>query len=147
MFYISSTCPDCNGKGKRHTNPCPDCHGSGLQLETKELKVKVPAGFDDGMQLRYSGHGEPGTLGGPPGDLYIRIRVRQHEVIQRENEHLYMELDVSMVKRRSARISLLMASKERKQRRFQPELSPTMSSLLSVKGYRIFEVMVAAIYI
>ena len=68
-----------------------------FKLETKELKVKVPAGFDDGMQLRYSGHGEPGTLGGPPGDLYIRIRVRQHEVIQRENEHLYMELDVSMV--------------------------------------------------
>ena len=84
MFYISSTCPDCHGTGKRHTNPCPDCHGSGLQLETKELNVKVPAGFDDGMQLRYSGHGRPGTLGGPPGDLYIRIRVRPHDVIQRE---------------------------------------------------------------
>ena len=97
MFYISTTCPDCSGQGKRHSNPCGECRGSGLGLETKELNVKVPAGFDDGMQLRYSGHGEPGMLGGPPGDLYIRIRVRPHEVIQRENEQLYMELDVSMV--------------------------------------------------
>ena len=97
MFLIGTTCPDCHGAGQVHESPCRDCSGTGVVQKPRDITVKIPAGFDDGMSLRYSGHGEAGRLGGPAGDLYIYVRVNQHERLQREGDDIYTEIYVDMV--------------------------------------------------
>jgi len=97
MFLIGTTCPDCQGAGQKQENPCGDCSGVGVVQKPRDLTVKIPAGFDDGMSLRYSGHGEAGRLGGPTGDLYIYVRVNQHERLQREGDDIFSEVFVDMV--------------------------------------------------
>ena len=74
FFSIQQTCPHCHGSGKIIPEPCTTCHGQGKIKKNKTLEVKIPAGIDEGMRIRSSGNGEPGTNGGPPGDLYIEIR-------------------------------------------------------------------------
>src|SRR5690606_2001446 len=83
FFSVQQTCPQCHGTGKIIPEPCTTCHGQGKLKTTKTLEVKIPAGIDDGMRIRSTGNGEPGTNGGPPGDLYIEIRLKKHEVVGR----------------------------------------------------------------
>ena len=71
LFVIASTCGDCNGQGRRNSHHCRECDGAGKSQVRRTINVKIPAGFDDGMSLRYQGQGDAGTGGGPPGDLYI----------------------------------------------------------------------------
>ena len=79
-----STCPECKGKGKTYKSRCNTCKGNGKVKVTKTLTIDIPAGIDDGEQLRVSGKGEPGLNGGPNGDLYIEIRITPHEFYKRE---------------------------------------------------------------
>ncbi|MBN1960785.1 MAG: molecular chaperone DnaJ [Deltaproteobacteria bacterium] len=97
LFLISTTCPACGGQGMKQTNPCKKCSGEGRQRARRKVNVKVPAGFDDGMSLRYSGEGEPGTHGNPAGDLYVLIRVRPHKTLKREGDDLIAEVTATMV--------------------------------------------------
>jgi molecular chaperone DnaJ len=97
FFRLATTCPACRGQGREITNPCPECSGRGRIYQEKELTVRVPPGITHGQRLRMRGEGEGGSLGGPPGDLYVVIHVRDHPVFERNGDDIYRRLDVSMV--------------------------------------------------
>lgn len=97
FFSVQQTCPTCRGKGSMISDPCNDCHGQGRVEETKTLSVKVPAGVDTGDRIRLSGEGEAGPEGGPAGDLYVQVSVKQHEIFERDGKNLYCEVPVSFV--------------------------------------------------
>ena len=98
FFSIQQTCPKCHGTGKVIPEPCVTCAGAGRIKRNKTLEVKIPAGIDDGMRIRSSGNGEPGMNGGPPGDLYVEIHIKQHPVFQREGDDLHCEIPISFAK-------------------------------------------------
>lgn len=97
FFTISSTCPSCRGQGQTITSYCKSCKGLGAQQESKKINVKVPAGIDNGLRLLIRGEGEAGTLGGPPGDLYVQIFVKEDEYFQRKDADLYCLEEIDMV--------------------------------------------------
>ena len=96
FFSIQQTCPACKGAGTTIGDPCDDCHGRGRIRKTKTLAVKVPAGVDDGDRIRLSGEGEAGRNGGPPGDLYVEIRVNPHKLFSRDGADLACEVPISI---------------------------------------------------
>ncbi len=97
FFSVQQTCPHCHGSGKIIPEPCTTCHGQGRIKRQKTLEVKIPAGIDDGMRIRSAGNGEPGTNGGPAGDLYIEIRLRKHDIFERDGDDLHCSVPISMV--------------------------------------------------
>lgn len=97
-FMIQQTCPHCRGEGKVIKDPCTSCQGRGRKRDFKTLSVKVPAGVDTGDRVRLSGEGEAGERGGPSGDLYVEVQVKQHAIFDRQENHLYCEVPVSFVK-------------------------------------------------
>jgi molecular chaperone DnaJ len=96
FFSVQQTCPQCRGTGKIIPEPCTTCHGQGRIKKTKTLEVKIPVGIDDGMRIRSAGNGEPGTNGGPAGDLYIEIRLKKHETFERDGDDLHCVVPVTM---------------------------------------------------
>lgn len=94
-FSIAQTCPRCHGSGKIIPHPCGGCGGTGRVKLQKTLSVKIPAGVDEGDRVRLSGEGEPGVNGGPPGDLYVQVQIKQHPVFQRDHDDLHCEMPVS----------------------------------------------------
>jgi molecular chaperone DnaJ len=96
FFSIQQTCPQCRGAGKIIPDPCLTCHGAGKLKKQKTLEVKIPAGINEGMRIRSTGNGEPGSNGGPPGDLYIEIRVKQHEIFERDGDDLHCTVPVGL---------------------------------------------------
>ncbi|MCZ2496013.1 molecular chaperone DnaJ [Xylophilus sp. Kf1] len=97
FFSVQQTCPTCHGTGRVIPEPCTACHGKGQVKKQKTLEVKIPAGIDDGMRIRSVGNGEPGTNGGPAGDLYIEIRVRKHDIFERDGDDLHCQVPVSFI--------------------------------------------------
>lgn len=97
FFRITVTCPVCQGQGEVVTSPCPKCHGRGIVRITRELKVRIPAGVDNGSRLRLRGEGEPGVYGGPPGDLYVVVQVEDDDVFRRQGQHLVVSKEISFV--------------------------------------------------
>ncbi len=95
FFSIQQTCPTCKGAGKVITKPCQSCHGRGRVSKTKKLSVRVPEGVEDGDRIRLSGEGEAGRNGGPPGDLYVEIRVSPHRIFHRDGADLSCEVPIS----------------------------------------------------
>ncbi len=95
FFSVQQTCPHCRGTGKIIPDPCTSCHGQGKIKKQKTLEVKIPAGIDDGMRIRSTGNGEPGTNGGPPGDLFIEIRVKKHDIFERDGDDLHCSVPIS----------------------------------------------------
>ena len=95
FFSVQQTCPRCHGTGKMITDPCRDCGGQGRVEEQKTLSVKVPAGVDTGDRIRLAGEGEAGVNGGPSGDLYVVVSVREHKIFQRDGKNLYCEVPIS----------------------------------------------------
>ncbi|MFV0600570.1 MAG: molecular chaperone DnaJ [Brachymonas sp.] len=98
FFSVQQSCPRCHGAGKYIPDPCTACHGRGKIKQQKTLEIKIPAGIDDGMRIRSSGNGEPSPNGGPPGDLYIEIRIRKHDVFQRDGDDLHCVVPVSFTR-------------------------------------------------
>ena len=96
FFSVQQTCPHCHGTGKIIPEPCTTCSGQGKIKKQKTLEIKIPAGIDDGQRIRSSGNGEPGQNGGPSGDLYIEIRLRKHDIFEREGDDLHCQVPVSM---------------------------------------------------
>jgi molecular chaperone DnaJ len=96
FFSIQQTCPACKGSGQVIQNPCDNCHGRGRVSKTKKLSVKVPPGVDNGDRIRLSGEGEAGRNGGPPGDLYVEIRVKSHKLFERSGADLSCEFPISI---------------------------------------------------
>jgi len=95
FFQLQQTCPRCRGTGTIVKNPCDTCLGQGRVRRTKKLSVKVPPGVDTGDRIRLAGEGEAGRNGGPPGDLYVEVNVRDHPIFERDGEHLSCEVPVS----------------------------------------------------
>jgi molecular chaperone DnaJ len=95
FFQLQQTCPRCRGSGSIVKNPCDTCLGQGRVRRTKRLSVKVPPGVDTGDRIRLAGEGEAGRNGGPAGDLYVEIQVREHAIFERDGEHLSCEVPVS----------------------------------------------------
>ncbi len=95
FFSIQQTCPRCQGRGRVIAEACRTCHGSGRVEETKTLSVKVPPGVDSGDRIRLSGEGEAGEHGGPPGDLYVQVRIKPHPIFTRDGRDLYCEVPIS----------------------------------------------------
>ena len=95
FFSIQQTCPKCHGTGRIIPEPCTTCHGAGRVKQHKTLSVKIPSGIDDGDRIRLAGEGEHGVNGGPPGDLYVQIHLKQHPVFQRDHDDLHCEMPVS----------------------------------------------------
>jgi molecular chaperone DnaJ len=95
FFSIQQTCPACKGAGTIISDPCDDCHGRGRVRKTRTLSVKVPAGVDDGDRIRLAGEGEAGRNGGPPGDLYVEIRLEPHKIFMRDGADLSCEVPIS----------------------------------------------------
>ncbi|ADB17691.1 chaperone protein DnaJ [Pirellula staleyi DSM 6068] len=92
---VQTTCPGCNGSGSMITDPCESCRGGGYVQKMEQLEVSIPAGIDDGMQVRLSGHGEPSPDGGPPGDVYCFVSVRKHQLFQRDGVHLILQMPIT----------------------------------------------------
>ena len=97
IFSVQQTCPKCRGSGKMISNPCPKCRGEGRVEQQKTLSVKVPPGVDNGDRIRLSGKGEAGLKGGPSGDLYVQIVVREHPIFERDGRNLYCTVPISFV--------------------------------------------------
>lgn len=95
FFSVQQTCPQCHGRGKTITDPCGDCHGQGLREERQTLSVKIPPGVDSGDRIRLSGKGEAGPQGGPAGDLYVQVVVREHPIFVRDGANLHCEVPIS----------------------------------------------------
>jgi molecular chaperone DnaJ len=95
FFSIQQTCPTCHGSGKMVSDPCATCRGAGRIKKHKTLSVKIPAGVDEGDRIRLSGEGESGVNGGPPGDLYVVIHLREHSVFRRDGDDLHCEMPIS----------------------------------------------------
>ncbi len=95
FFSIQQSCPACKGAGTVITNPCSNCHGRGRTSKTKKLSVRVPQGVENGDRIRLSGEGEAGRNGGPPGDLYVEVRVNPHRIFHREGADLSCEVPIS----------------------------------------------------
>ena len=95
FFSVQQTCPNCRGKGTVISDPCSTCRGSGQVQETKTLSVKIPAGVDDGDQIRLSGEGEATVGGGVRGDLYVSVNVKRHAIFQRDGVDLFCEVPIS----------------------------------------------------
>ncbi|MAA65663.1 MAG: molecular chaperone DnaJ [Alteromonadaceae bacterium] len=97
FFAVQQACPTCRGAGKVIKNPCKKCHGNGRVEQAKTLSVKVPPGVDTGDRIRLSGEGEMGMDGGPSGDLYVQVAVKEHSIFSRDGRNLYCEVPISII--------------------------------------------------
>jgi molecular chaperone DnaJ len=96
FLSVRRTCTQCNGRGQIIRRPCKECKGEGYQRKEKKLKVSIPAGVDDGTQMRLSHEGQPGANGGPPGDLYVVLTVKQHPIFQRHGDDLHCLVPINV---------------------------------------------------
>jgi molecular chaperone DnaJ len=94
-FIQTSTCYTCRGTGQIIATPCPDCQGQGRKPISERLKVTIPAGVNDGAQLKYKGRGEAGLYGGPAGDLFVRVHVQPHQVFERRGDDIYCQFPIT----------------------------------------------------
>lgn len=95
FFQIQQTCPDCQGSGEVISDPCKACTGTGRSREHTKLRVKIPAGIEDGSRLRSGSNGDYGIQGGPAGDLYIVVNVKAHDIFEREGDDLHCRMPLS----------------------------------------------------
>jgi len=96
FFTIERTCHSCNGRGQTMDQPCTDCHGQGRKQQSRKLSVDIPKGIEDGTRIRLSNEGEAGMRGGPNGDLYIFITIKEHELFERDGADLYVQVPITM---------------------------------------------------
>jgi len=96
FFTVERTCPTCGGRGQIINNPCKTCGGSGRQQKERTLSVNIPPGVETGTRIRLAGEGEAGLRGGPPGDLYIFIEVKDHPIFERDGQNLFCRVPISM---------------------------------------------------
>ncbi len=97
FMIMETVCPECGGYGYKAKDICSECNGKGKKSFTKELKIKIPAGIEDGTRIRLTGEGIPGINGGVNGDLYVFISIKEHKLYNREGKDLFVQIPVSMV--------------------------------------------------
>ena len=94
FFQVQQVCPNCNGAGRMPETRCRSCGGEGRSIKNKKVKIKVPAGISTGQKLRSAGNGEAGIMGGPAGDLYVVVHVKDHPIFERQGDDLYCDVPV-----------------------------------------------------
>jgi len=94
-IQTETTCPDCKGRGKKITKICDVCNGAGRNKKSATITIDIPAGIEDEQTIRYSNQGEAGLNGGSSGDLYINIRVKKHEIFERDGNDIYLEMPIT----------------------------------------------------
>jgi molecular chaperone DnaJ len=97
FFSIRTSCPHCRGEGRSISHPCSDCRGTGQVERVEKVSVKIPPGVDTGTRLRLASEGESGTLGGPPGDLYVFVNVKPHDFFKRNNNDIICQVPISFI--------------------------------------------------
>ncbi|HZU73920.1 MAG TPA: molecular chaperone DnaJ [Acidimicrobiales bacterium] len=95
LFSFSQPCPACGGRGVRVEKPCPTCRGTGVERRPRQIKVRIPTGVEDGQRIRLKARGTPGRNGGPPGDLYVTVRVEPHRLFGRRGQDLTLTVPVT----------------------------------------------------
>jgi molecular chaperone DnaJ len=95
MFSLASPCPECHGRGLKVVDPCPTCGGTGAERRQRLVKLRIPAGVEDGQRIRVKGRGEPGENGGPPGDLYVVVHVAKHPLFGRKGRNLTLRVPIT----------------------------------------------------
>jgi molecular chaperone DnaJ len=95
LFSLASPCPECRGRGLKVVDPCPTCNGTGAERRQRSVKVRIPAGVEDGQRIRVKGRGDPGENGGPPGDLYVVVHVERHPLFGRRGKNLTLRVPVT----------------------------------------------------
>ncbi|MGH9297483.1 MAG: molecular chaperone DnaJ [Acidimicrobiales bacterium] len=95
LFSLAQPCPECGGRGVKVTDPCPNCGGTGTERRTRQVKVRIPAGVENGQRIRVKGRGEPGANGGPAGDLYVIAHVASHPLFGRSGRNLTLRVPVT----------------------------------------------------
>jgi molecular chaperone DnaJ len=95
MFSLASPCPECHGRGLKVVDPCPTCGGTGAERRQRQVKLRIPAGVEDGQRIRVKGRGEPGENGGPPGDLYVVVHVAKHPLFGRKGRNLTLRVPIT----------------------------------------------------
>lgn len=95
FFQIQQTCPDCMGTGQTISDPCKECHGAGRVKDRTRIRLKIPAGIEEGSRLRSSGNGDAGMRGGPNGDLYVVVQIKSHDVFERDGHDLHCQMPIS----------------------------------------------------
>ena len=95
LFSLSRPCPSCSGRGSVITNPCPSCRGTGIERRPRDVKVRIPAGVKEGQKIRLKGRGGPGRVGGPPGDLFVRVHVGAHSLFGRSGDDLTINVPIT----------------------------------------------------
>jgi molecular chaperone DnaJ len=95
LFSFSRACPQCAGRGMTVETPCPTCRGTGIEKRPRQVKVRIPAGVDDGQRIRVKGRGAPGRGGGPPGDLWVTVRVATHNMFGRKARNLTLTVPIT----------------------------------------------------
>jgi len=95
-FAVSRPCPRCYGRGEIVTEPCPKCGGTGQVIAQKRISVKIPPGIEDGAKIRLRGQGQPGTSGGPPGDLILKVRISPHRFFRRKGADVYCDITINL---------------------------------------------------
>lgn len=95
FFSMSRPCSQCGGRGSIITDPCPSCRGSGAEVRPRDVKVRIPAGVKTGQKIRLKGRGGPGRFGGPPGDLFVKIKVKDHELFGRQGDDLTLDVPIT----------------------------------------------------
>ena len=98
FFQVQQTCPDCRGAGQTISEPCKNCQGDGRAKKTSRIKLRIPAGINEGSRLRSTGNGDAGMRGGPAGDLYVVIHIKEHAIFERADEDLHCEMPISFGK-------------------------------------------------
>ena len=98
FFAVASTCPKCHGSGNMISDPCNTCHGEGRKKKKVDLAVKVPGGIDEGQRLKLTGEGDVGLNGGPAGDLYVVISIKEHDLFERDHFDVYCQVPISFSK-------------------------------------------------
>ncbi len=96
FFLVERACPTCGGAGRVIRNPCTVCKGAGTVAKSRELSVQIPAGVEDGTRIRLAGEGEAGPQGTPPGDLYVHVAIRPHELFQREGANMFCRVPIRL---------------------------------------------------
>lgn len=144
IFAVQTTCPACKGSGRIIKEKCSECGGSGTNMLEKQIKVKIPAGIDDGMIMRVSGEGNAGVNGGPAGDLLLHIKVKEHKHFKRSGDNLFLNLPITVFDAMlgsSFEIDLIDGSKETV--KIKPGVQAGEQIVLkgkgvpSVKGYNV----------
>ena len=139
QFVRTSACPQCGGAGRIVTTPCTECEGNGRILEERKLEVKIPAGIHDGQQIRITGEGHAGQLGGRAGDVYVRVRVRPDSRFVREGNDIFSTMDLNVVQAALGTTATIETLEGPVELEFEPGTQPGEIRVLSRRGMPVLQ--------